>query len=326
MADFKDTLNAMRTIGMTQQEQDQVFRMLAAILWIGNIAFREDDQGNAMVQDQSVVDFVAYLLEVESAHVNKAVTIRIIETSRGGRRGSVYDSPMNIAQATAVRDALAKAIYNNMFDWIVERVNRALQARGTPAYSIGILDIYGFEIFERNSFEQLCINYVNEKLQQIFIQLTLKAEQEEYEREQIQWTPIKYFDNKVVCELIEEKRPPGVFSALNDACATAHADPTAADQTFVQRLNQLSGNPNFAPRQGQFVIKHYAGDVNYAVDGMTDKNKDQLLKDILNLCAQSSNQFLHSLSSRTKSTRTTDDDPLLPETKSKHQRMTLSQR
>ncbi|KAF2485389.1 P-loop containing nucleoside triphosphate hydrolase protein [Neohortaea acidophila] len=295
MADFKDTLNAMQVIGMSKAEQDQVFRMLAAILWIGNVAFREDEQGNAAIADNSVVDFVAYLLEVESSHVNKAMTVRIIETSRGGRRGSIYDSPMNIAQATAVRDAVAKAIYNNMFDWIVDRVNRALKARGTLAHSIGILDIYGFEIFERNSFEQLCINYVNEKLQQIFIQLTLKAEQEEYEREQIQWTPIKYFDNKVVCELIEEKRPPGVFSALNDACATAHADPAAADQTFVQRLNALSGNPNFAPRQGQFVIKHYAGDVNYAVDGMTDKNKDQLLKDILNLFGESSNQFIHTL-------------------------------
>ncbi|WPH02692.1 Hypothetical protein R9X50_00555800 [Acrodontium crateriforme] len=294
-AEFQDTLNAMKVIGLTEAEQDEIFRMLAAILWIGNISFGEDDQGNAAIRDQSVVDFVAYLLEVESAHVNKAMTTRIIETSRGGRRGSVYDSPMNIAQATAVRDALSKAIYTNMFDWIVQRVNQALKARGALSHSIGILDIYGFEIFEKNSFEQLCINYVNEKLQQIFIQLTLKTEQEEYEREQIKWTPIKYFDNKVVCELIEEKRPPGVFAALNDACATAHADPTAADQTFVQRLNALSGNPNFAPRQGQFVIKHYAGDVNYAVEGMTDKNKDQLLKDILNLCDQSSNQFVHTL-------------------------------
>jgi myosin-1 len=120
-------------------------------------------------------------------------------------------------------------------------------------------------------------------------------EQEEYAREQIQWTPIKYFDNKVVCDLIEERRPPGVFAALNDACATAHADPTAADQTFVQRLNALSSNPNFQPRQGQFIIKHYAGDVSYAVDGMTDKNKDQLLKDLLNLVAQSSNSFVHVL-------------------------------
>ena len=292
VADFKDTVNAMNVIGLSQAEQDNIFRMLSAILWIGNVSFAEDDQGNAAVRDQSVIDFVAYLLEVQPDHVNKALTTRIIETAHGSRRGSIYDSPMNIAQATAVRDALSKGIYTNMFDWIVQRVNGALRARGAMAHSIGILDIYGFEIFEKNSFEQLCINYVNEKLQQIFIQLTLKTEQEEYEREQIQWTPIKYFDNKVVCELIEEKRPPGVFAALNDACATAHADPTAADQTFVQRLNALSGNPNFAPRQGQFVIKHYAGDVNYAVEGMTDKNKDQLLKDILNLVAQSQNKFV----------------------------------
>lgn len=293
--EFKDTLEAMRVIGLSEAEQDNIFRMLAAILWLGNVSFREDDSGNAEVVDQSVVDFIAYLLEVTPAHVNKAITQRVMETSRGGRRGSVYDVPLNPAQATAVRDALSKAIYFNLFDWIVERVNVSLRARGATANSVGILDIYGFEIFERNSFEQLCINYVNEKLQQIFIQLTLKAEQDEYAREQIQWTPIKYFDNKVVCELIEEKRPPGVFAALNDACATAHADPAAADQTFVQRLNALSSNPNFQPRQGQFVIKHYAGDVSYAVDGMTDKNKDQLLKDLLNLLGQSSNTFVHTL-------------------------------
>ncbi|KAJ6172513.1 Myosin-1 [Penicillium chermesinum] len=290
VAEFQDTLNAMRVIGMTEPEQDNVFRMLAAILWIGNIQFSEDDSGNAAITDQSVVDFVAYLLEVDATQVNKAMTIRLMETSRGGRRGSVYEVPLNTVQASAVRDALAKAIYFNLFDWIVERVNQSLTARSAITNSIGILDIYGFEIFEKNSFEQLCINYVNEKLQQIFIQLTLKAEQDEYAREQIQWTPIKYFDNKVVCSLIEDKRPPGVFAALNDACATAHADSGAADTTFVGRLNFLAQNPNFEGRQGQFIIKHYAGDVSYAVEGMTDKNKDQLLKDLLNLASSSINQ------------------------------------
>jgi len=294
--DFQDTMQAMRTIGLSKAEQDNIFRMLAAILWIGNITFVDNDQGGVDITDQTVVDFVAYLLEVEAAHVNKALTVRIVETARGGgRRGSIYESPLNPVQAAAVRDALAKAIYFNLFDWIVVRTNVSLQARGTVKNTIGILDIYGFEIFERNSFEQLCINYVNEKLQQIFIQLTLKAEQEEYAREQIKWTPIKYFDNKVVCQLIEEKRPPGVFAALNDACATAHADSGAADQTFVGRLNFLSSNPNFEARQGQFIIKHYAGDVSYAVPGMTDKNKDQLLKDLLNLIGESSNSFLRDI-------------------------------
>jgi len=294
-ADFKETIKAMKIIGMSQAEQDNLFRVLAAILWLGNITFSENDEGNAKITDQSVVDFVAYLLEVDAAHVNKALTLRVVETTRGGRRGSVYDVPLNPAQATAVRDAFSKALYFNMFDWIVDRVNQSLKTRSASSYSIGILDIYGFEIFERNSFEQLCINYVNEKLQQIFIQLTLRAEQEEYAKEQIKWTPIKYFDNKVVCDLIEERRPPGVFAALNDACATAHADPAAADQTFVQRLNVLASNQHFQPRQGQFIIKHYAGDVAYAVDGMTDKNKDQLLKDILILVNQSSNKFMHTL-------------------------------
>ncbi|KAI5846829.1 myosin IC heavy chain [Tricharina praecox] len=296
VVDFQETLQAMQIIGLSQQEQDQIFRMLSTILWLGNIQFAEDDNGKGAIVDPSVTDFVAYLLEVDGAAVNRALTLRIMETSHGGRRGSVYEVPLNPAQASSVRDALAKAIYNNLFEWIVDRVNLAMQTQGgIVANSIGILDIYGFEIFDTNSFEQLCINYVNEKLQQIFIQLTLRTEQEEYEREQIKWTPIKYFDNKVVCDLIEEKRPPGVFAALNDACATGHADPSSADGAFVQGLNRLGDHKHFENRSGQFVIKHYAGDVHYSVPGMTEKNRDQLLKDILELVAASANPFIKTL-------------------------------
>lgn len=151
------------------------------------------------------------------------------------------------------------------------------------------------QIFQDNSFEQLCINYVNEKLQQIFIELTLKTEQEEYVREQIKWTPIKYFNNKIVCDLIEEKRPPGIFAALNDACATAHADPSAADNSFIQRTSMLASNAHFESRGAQFLVRHYAGDVMYNVAGMTDKNKDSLVKDLLDLVAGSGNQFLQTL-------------------------------
>ncbi|CDW99055.1 hypothetical protein, partial [Sporisorium scitamineum] len=216
-ADFKETISAMNTIGLTADEQDNIFRMIAAILWIGNVQYVENQEGNAEISDPGVPDFVAYLLEVDSGNVTKALTQRIMETQRGGRRGSVYEVPLNPTQAAAARDALAKAIYNNMFDWIVDRINQSMNPREQSANVIGVLDIYGFEIFDNNSFEQLCINYVNEKLQQIFIELTLKKEQEEYAYEQIQWTPIKYFNNKIVCNLIEEKRPPGIFSALNDA-------------------------------------------------------------------------------------------------------------
>lgn len=290
VAEFQETLEAMKVIGLSQSEQDDVFRMLAAILWCGNIQFTEGEDSFAQVTDQSVVDFLAYLLEATPEAVIKAITIRVLTP----RSGEVIESPANPAQAKATRDALAMGIYNGLFDWIVARINVSLKARQAAANNIGILDIYGFEIFEKNSFEQLCINYVNEKLQQIFIQLTLKAEQEEYARERIQWTPIKYFDNKVVCDLIEQVRPVGVFSALKDATKTAHADPAACDRTFMQSVNGMS-HPHLTPRQGNFIIKHYAGEVSYTVDGITDKNKDQLLKGVTNLFQQSQNRFVHTL-------------------------------
>ncbi|CAI5004482.1 CGH_1_HP_G0078390.mRNA.1.CDS.1 [Saccharomyces cerevisiae] len=295
LQDYQETLKAMRVIGLGQDEQDQIFRMLAAILWIGNVSFIENEEGNAQVRDTSVTDFVAYLLQIDSQLLIKSLVERIMETNHGMKRGSVYHVPLNIVQADAVRDALAKAIYNNLFDWIVSRVNKSLQAFPGAEKSIGILDIYGFEIFEHNSFEQICINYVNEKLQQIFIQLTLKSEQETYEREKIQWTPIKYFDNKVVCDLIEARRPPGIFAAMNDSVATAHADSYAADQAFAQRLNLFTTNPHFDLRSNKFVIKHYAGDVTYDIDGITDKNKDQLQKDLVELIGTTTNTFLATI-------------------------------
>lgn len=295
--DLQQTIRSMQTIGLSQVEQDNIFRMLASILWIGNISFVEDESGNATIRDTGVTNFVAYLLEVSPEILQTALIERIIETSHGLKRGSTYHVPLNIVQATAVRDALAKGIYNNLFDWIVERVNASLAgaSQSVEKKSIGILDIYGFEIFEHNSFEQICINYVNEKLQQIFIQLTLKAEQDEYVQEQIQWTPIDYFNNKVVCDLIEATRPqPGLFSALNDSIKTAHADSDAADQVFAQRLSMVgANNRHFEDRRGKFIIKHYAGDVTYDVPGMTDKNKDSMLRDLLELLSTSKNAFVN---------------------------------
>lgn len=296
--DFQDTLAAMQIIGLSKPEQDNIFKMLALILWIGNVSFAEDELGNAIIRDESVTNFVSYLLDVEPSILAKALIERTLETSHGMRRGSTYHVPLNIVQATAVRDALAKGIYNNLFDWIVERVNLSLKGTGdSSSKSIGILDIYGFEIFELNSFEQVCINYVNEKLQQIFIQLTLKAEQDEYVQEQIKWTPIDYFNNKVVCDLIEATRPqPGLFAALNDSIKTAHADSDAADQVFAQRLSMVgSTNPHFEDRRGKFIIKHYAGDVTYDVAGMTDKNKDAMLRDLLELLSTSKNSYINQV-------------------------------
>lgn len=131
--------NAMRIIGLSDHEQSEIFRMLATILWLGNVQFVEDDSGNSTIADAGVTDFVAYLLEVDSALVQKVMTIRVMETQRGGRRGSVYDVPLNPAQATSGRDALAKAIYNNLFEWIVSRINVSMKPRSAHAHIIGIL-------------------------------------------------------------------------------------------------------------------------------------------------------------------------------------------
>ncbi|OLY81692.1 Myosin-1 [Smittium mucronatum] len=292
--DYSEVLAAMQTIGLNSQEQENLHRMLAAILWIGNVEFIENENSESQVSNPQVVEFLAYLLQTQPDFVAAAFETRTIETNHGGRRGSVYKVPLNQTQAIAARDALSMAIYTRMFDWIVARINHSLEAKANLVNSIGVLDIYGFEIFEHNSFEQLCINYVNEKLQQIFIELTLKTEQEEYVREKIQWTPIEYFNNKVVCDLIESKRPPGIFAAMNDAVATAHANSSAADNSLKQRLNSVNSS-YFELRDATFTIKHYAGNVNYEISGMTDKNKDQLFRDHLDLCTNSGNDFLVGL-------------------------------
>ena len=179
VADFSDTVKAMNVIGISKAEQDGIFRMLSVVLWLGNAQLQDGADGKAFITDQDVTDFVAHLLDVDRSMLNKALTSRVMETQRGGQRGTIYDVPLNAVQALAVRNALSKSIYERLFEWIVARVNTAMKRRENASHVIGILDIYGFEIFERNSFEQLCINYVNEKLQQIFIELTLKTEQEE---------------------------------------------------------------------------------------------------------------------------------------------------
>jgi myosin I len=129
----------MQVIGLSDQEQNEIFRMLAIVLWLGNVQFEELDDGNSTIADSGVTDFVAYLMEADAALVQKVLTSRVVETQRGGRRGSIYDVPLNPAQAGSTRDALAKAIYNNLFEWIVSRINVSMKPRSASAHVIGIL-------------------------------------------------------------------------------------------------------------------------------------------------------------------------------------------
>ena len=243
--------------------------------------------------------YPAYLLGVEQNVLKEKLLSRLMTTGGAGQRRSFYDVPLNVEQATNTRDALAKALYSRMFDWIIGAVNRAIykaESNTDRLLALGVLDIYGFEIFEKNGFEQLCINYVNEKLQQVFIELTLKSEQEEYVREGIKWTPIEYFNNKIVVELIEEKRPVGVMAVLDDVCIQLHAQADGADARFVQKLQgAVGGHPHFQGGNTHFTIKHYAGAVEYDSDGFCEANKDTLFRDLILLAQTTTIPFIRNL-------------------------------
>ncbi|GAM28278.1 hypothetical protein SAMD00019534_114540 [Acytostelium subglobosum LB1] len=292
--EFEATRHAMNVIGINAQEQYNIFKLISGILWLGNVDFTEQAGDKCVVSDQSVLDFCAQLLSVPANLLKTALEFRQLETKRGNQRGTQYNVPLNKAQAISGRDALAKAIYDRLFNWLVDRINKAME-NPTTGLMIGVLDIYGFEVFDRNGFEQFCINYVNEKLQQIFIEFTLKMEQEEYVREGIKWEPIQFFDNKIVCELIEGKNPPGIFLILDDVCRAVHSQTDGADKSLLQRIAVCKSNAHFDTRGNAFCVKHYAGDVTYEGAGMIEKNKDTLLKDHLELLQISTNNFLVAL-------------------------------
>ncbi|TMS20141.1 Unconventional myosin-If [Larimichthys crocea] len=242
-----------------------------------------------------VLAFPAYLLGIDPNRLQDKLTSRKMESKWAGKSESI-NVTLNQEQATYTRDALAKALYARLFDYLVEAINKAIQ-KPHEEFSIGVLDIYGFEIFQRNGFEQFCINFVNEKLQQIFIELTLKAEQEEYVQEGIKWTPIEYFNNKIVCDLIENKlNPPGIMSVLDDVCATMHAKGEGADGTLLQKLQAAVGtHEHFNSWNSGFVIHHYAGKVSYDINGFCERNRDVLFPDLIELMQSSEYNFIRSL-------------------------------
>ncbi|KAL2090187.1 hypothetical protein ACEWY4_014875 [Coilia grayii] len=291
--DFQETMEAMQVIGIPGENQMQVLQISAGILHLGNISFIE--QGNyAQVESTDLLEFPAYLLGIDSGRLQEKLTSRKMDSKWGGKSESIHVT-LNQEQATYTRDALAKALYTRVFDYLVEAINKAMQ-KPYEEFSIGVLDIYGFEIFQKNGFEQFCINFVNEKLQQIFIELTLKAEQEEYVQEGIKWTPIEYFNNKVVCELIENKNPPGIMSVLDDVCATMHAKGEGADGTLLQKLSAAVGtHDHFNNWNSGFVIHHYAGKVSYDINGFCERNRDVLFPDLIELMQSSTQHFICGL-------------------------------
>lgn len=285
--DFNDVMDAMKSIGFSKQDRDEVFRVVSMVLWLGNMTFTEDNRERSSVVERDILDLVASFLGVNAEAVERVLCERQISTGAGSRL-EIISKHNSAVVAANTRDSLAKALYSKMFDHIVDRVNESIQSDNVQGNHIGVLDIYGFEIFQHNSFEQLCINFVNERLQQIFIDLTLKSEQEEYRREGIAWKEIKFFNNKPVCELIENR--PGVLSVCDDACHTSKTD-----AMFVNDIsNQFSSHKFIQCGSRDFTITHYAGVVRYEIDGFLEKNKDSLVDDIVELLQSSSSRFVSS--------------------------------
>ncbi|KAJ8287983.1 hypothetical protein COCON_G00006420 [Conger conger] len=292
--EFSDTMDAMTVVGLSEDEKTTVLQIVAGILHLGNIFFKEE--GNyAVVESEDFLAFPSYLLGISQNGLKEKLTSRIMDSKWGGKTESIAVT-LNTEQATFTRDALSKALYSRLFDYLVDAINKAME-KDHEEFNIGVLDIYGFEIFQKNGFEQFCINFVNEKLQQIFIELTLKAEQEEYVQEGIKWTPIEYFNNKVVCDLIESKlKPPGIMSILDDVCATMHAKGEGADQTLIQKLQmQIGTHEHFNSWNQGFVVHHYAGKVSYDVSGFCERNRDVLFNDIIELMQSSEFAFIKDL-------------------------------
>ncbi|KAF9579807.1 Myosin type-2 heavy chain 1 [Lunasporangiospora selenospora] len=292
-AEFEITQRALSTIGISVQLQWSIFRLLAALLHIGNI--QVTGRTDAMISDEDPSLIVASkVLGVPLSEFKKWLVKKQITT-----RSEKIVSSLKVDQSLIIRDSVAKYIYSSLFDWLVNNINSSLcsDAVASRIHSfIGVLDIYGFEHFKKNSFEQFCINYANEKLQQEFNQHVFKLEQEEYVREQIDWKFIEFSDNQPCIEMIEGKL--GVLALLDEESRM----PSGNDQGWCNKLFSQLGTekhkkwfkkPRFS--NSAFTIAHYAHDVTYDCEGFLEKNRDTLPDELLNLIKNSDNEFLEEV-------------------------------
>uniref|UniRef100_A0A9J7YNQ6 Myosin IXAb n=1 Tax=Cyprinus carpio carpio TaxID=630221 RepID=A0A9J7YNQ6_CYPCA len=294
--DFERLQLAMEMVGFLPTTRKQIFSLLSAILLLGNIRYKKktfrDDSID--ISNPEVLPIVSELLEVKEEMLFEALTTR--KTVTVGERLIV---PYKLAEAGTVRDSMAKSLYGALFDWIVFRTNHALLYNkdledSDKILSIGVLDIFGFEDYENNSFEQFCINFANETLQHYFNQHVFKLEQEEYRSEGISWHMIDYMDNTACINLIS-KKPTALLHLLDEECNF----PQASNQTLLdkfKRQHEGSGYIEFpAVMEPAFIIRHYAGKVKYSVKDFREKNTDHMRPDIVALLKSSRNAFICGL-------------------------------
>uniref|UniRef100_A0A2K6MQP3 Myosin-9 n=1 Tax=Rhinopithecus bieti TaxID=61621 RepID=A0A2K6MQP3_RHIBE len=293
---FQETMEAMRIMGIPEEEQMGLLRVISGVLQLGNIVFKKErNTDQASMPDNTAAQKVSHLLGINVTDFTRGILTPRIKVGR-----DYVQKAQTKEQADFAIEALAKATYERMFRWLVLRINKALdKTKRQGASFIGILDIAGFEIFDLNSFEQLCINYTNEKLQQLFNHTMFILEQEEYQREGIEWNFIDFgLDLQPCIDLIEKPvSPPGILALLDEECWF----PKATDKSFVEKVMQEQGtHPKFQkPKQlkdkADFCIIHYAGKVDYKADEWLMKNMDPLNDNIATLLHQSSDKFVSEL-------------------------------
>uniref|UniRef100_A0A3P8RUW3 Myosin IXA n=1 Tax=Amphiprion percula TaxID=161767 RepID=A0A3P8RUW3_AMPPE len=294
--DFERLQLAMEMVGFLPATRKQIFSLLSAILHLGNIRYKKKTYRDDSIDicNPEELPVVSELLEVKEEMLFEALTTRKTVTV-----GEKLIVPYKLAEANTVRDSMAKSLYSALFDWIVFRINHALLnikdlEETTKILSIGVLDIFGFEDYENNSFEQFCINFANERLQHYFNQHIFKLEQEEYRVEGISWRNIDYIDNTGCINLIS-KKPTALFHLLDEECNF----PQATNQTLLDKFKrQHEGNSYIefpAVMEPAFIIRHYAGKVKYGVKDFREKNTDHMRPDIVALLKSSKNAFICSL-------------------------------
>uniref|UniRef100_UPI00358E24F8 unconventional myosin-VIIa-like n=1 Tax=Myxine glutinosa TaxID=7769 RepID=UPI00358E24F8 len=296
--EFVGIRSAMRVLMFTEKESLEVLKLLAAILHMGNLLFEArtyDNLDSCEVQYSMHLKMAAQLLEVDVSDLRNCLSSRTLIA-----RGETVTTPLNREQALDVRDAFVKGIYGRMFVWIVEKINAAIYRPlpNDPKFvrrSIGLLDIFGFENFQVNSFEQLCINFANENLQQFFVRHVFKLEQEEYNLENISWRHIEFTDNQDALDMIALK-PMNIISLIDEESKF----PKGTDSTMLHKLNsQHKLNTNYIPPRNthdtQFGINHFAGVVYYESTGFLEKNRDTLHGDIIQLVHSSRNKFMKQI-------------------------------
>ncbi|TYH35232.1 hypothetical protein ES332_D13G179700v1 [Gossypium tomentosum] len=279
---FMETLDIFQ---ISKGEQDQAFAMLAAVLWLGNISFHAIDYENHVEasNDEALIN-AARLIGCEPHELKEALSARRIQTEEGN-----IVEKFTMQQAIDARDALAKFIYASLFDWLVEQINNLLEVgKQHTGWSISILDIYGFESIKKNSFEQFCINYANERLQQHFNRHIFKLEQEEYELDGIDGVKVDFADNQECLDLFE-KKPIGLLSLLDE---DLHS-PDANDATLANKLKQnLNGMACFKGDKGRvFGVRHFAGEVLYDTNDFLKKNQDSLNPELIELLSSCNGQL-----------------------------------